>query len=408
VDGEVIHLPRALCPLGEDDQRVQGEHVEFPKDPPPKPHQSEVFDATIRFLKQGQSGIVCAYTGFGKTVLGFHAAYQMQVKTMVVTTKEDIYLQWLDGAQKFLGLEPHEVGEIRGDKCEVVGTKFVVAMIQSLSKEGRYPDWIGQDFGLIIFDEVHRVPADQFSAVVDMFPAKLRLGFSATPHRSDGKETLIFAHIGPIRVQTQAQLLIPKVLRFTSAWQCPRVMRPNQETGERDLVRIPHEPGKTTHIEKMLAADPARNHLVAELIHNAFIKGRKIVVFSTLHDHLKAIHRLCIKDFGMSGKDLGFYIGASTVAEKARREKEKIKPVLLTTYTMMGEGTSIDWLDTCILAIPRSKVEQPIGRIMREYPDKKTCVVMDIIDLDSPVFTAYASSRHRWYSEIGANVIDIA
>ena len=407
VEGHMIHLPRALCPIGVVDARAVGETVHYPKNPTPKAHQAKVFDDTVKFLKAGESGIVCAYTGFGKTVLGYRAAYALQVKTLVITTKEDIYTQWIEGAQKFLGLEPHEIGEIRGDKCEVVGTKFVVAMIQSLSKEGRYPDWIGKDFGLVIFDEVHRVPAEQFSAVVDKFPAKLRLGLSATPHRSDGKETLVFAHIGPIRVRTEAQLMIPKVLRFTSAWECPRVMREDKYSGERVVQRLPHQPGKTAHVEKIIAADPVRNRLIADLINSAFLKGRKIVVFSTLHEHLKSIPRLCLKDFGMSGKDLGFYVGATTKAEKEHREREKVKSVLLTTYTMMGEGTSIDWLDTCILAMPRAKVEQPVGRIRREYPDKKTPVVMDIMDHDSPVFSAYVSSRGKWYAAIGAELKDI-
>ena len=58
-----------------------------------------------------------------------------------------------------------------------------------------------------------------------MFPAKWRLGLSATPDRADGKELVVYSHIGPIRAKTEAQLMVPKVLRFTSAWQCPRVLR---------------------------------------------------------------------------------------------------------------------------------------------------------------------------------------
>lgn len=407
VDGNVIHLPRALCPVSDNDNRHDGLFVEFPKDPTPREHQVKLFQQTEKFLKKGESGVVSAYTGWGKTVLGYHAAYVVQRKTLVITTKDDIYKQWLDGAQKFLGLEPHEIGEIRGDKCEVVGTKFVVAMIHSLSKDGKYPDWIGDEFGLVIFDECHRVPADQFQSVVDMFPAKLRLGLSATPSRSDGKEMLVFAHIGPIKAKTEAQLMVPKVLRFTSNWNCPRKIVEDPDTGQKDIVRIPHQPGKTTHMEKIIAADPERNYLLAELIHSAFDKDRKMVVFSTLHDHLKSIHRICGKEFKISGRDMGFYLGATTKQEKEHREREKVKPILFTTYTMMGEGTSIDWLDTCLLAMPRAKVEQPVGRIRREYPDKKQPVVMDVIDSDSPVFLAYSTARAKWYGSIGAEVKDM-
>jgi len=404
VDGNLIHLPRGLCPVGEIDERADGEVVHFPKAPQPREHQVQLFEQTASFLKQGLSGIVSAYTGWGKTVLGYHAAYVVGRKTLVITTKDDIYKQWIDGAQKFLGLAPHEIGEIRGDKCEVIGTKFCVAMIHSLSKDGKYPDWITKDFGLVIFDEVHRVPAEQFSNVVDMFPAKLRLGLSATPERADGKELLVLAHIGPIRAKTEAQLMIPKVLLFQSAWECPKVLRTDPNTGARRVVRIPHEPGKTAHVEKILASDAARNHLLAELIHAAYEKNRQIVVFSTLHDHLRAMHRACHEIFGISGRKMGFYIGAQTKAEREAREREKVKPIIFTTYNMMGEGTSIDWIDTCLLAMPRSNVTQPVGRIRREYPDKAQPVVMDVQDNDSPVFSGYAASRVKWYRSIGCEI----
>jgi len=201
--------------------RDVGEKVEFPKRPTPRENQKELFEQTAAFLKMGLSGVVSAYTGWGKTVLGFHAAAEVGRKTLVITTKDDIYKQWYDGAKQFLGLPDWEVGEIRGDKCEVQGTKFCVAMIHSLSKDGRYPDWIAKGFGLIIFDECHRVPAEQFQEVVFMFPALLRLGLSATPKRSDGKDLLVQAHIGPLRAKTDAQEMVPKALRRRDGVEVP-------------------------------------------------------------------------------------------------------------------------------------------------------------------------------------------
>jgi hypothetical protein len=341
------------------------------------------------------------FTVTHNTVLGYAAAYALGRKTLVVTTKDDIYQQWIEGAQKFLGLAHNQVGEIRGDKQQVEGRSFVVAMIHTLAKGKLSPELAGQ-FGLVIFDECHRVPADTFSEVADMFPALWRLGMSATLERSDGKDLLLHAHIGPLRCATEAQLMIPKVLRFTSSWQCPRVMR-TDEDGEKKIIRLPHLPGKTTHIEKVIAADPDRNKELAALIHTAYARGRRTVVFSTLHDHLHALHRAA-HAMGISTKDMGYYIGATTKDEVAAREKASVKPVVFTTYGMAGEGTNLPWLDCCILAIPRAQVEQPVGRIRREYPDKPTPTVMDLVDYDSPVFAGYASSRMAWYGRCGAVV----
>ena len=147
--------------------------------------------------------------------------------------------------------------------------------------------------------------------------------------------------------------------------------------------------------------------MVARLVRQTYDKDRKLVVFSTLIEHLKAIHGACLKAEGISGRKMGFYLGATTKGEKDQREREKVKPILFTTYAMMSEGTSLDWLDTCILAMPRSNVVQPVGRIRREYPDKGPPVVMDVIDADSPVFQGYAASRLKWYKSIGCVIKDM-
>ena len=105
----------------------------------------------------------------------------MQRKTLVITTKDDIYKQWLEGAKKFLGLQDHEIGEIRGDKCEVVGTKFCVAMIHSPVEGRQVP---GVDHQGLRPRDLRRSPSaarlSSSATVVDMFPALLRLGLSAT------------------------------------------------------------------------------------------------------------------------------------------------------------------------------------------------------------------------------------
>lgn len=403
---KILHLPRALCPIGEQDQRRPGKDVVFPKDPAPRPNQVDIFEETTSFLKKGLSGLVSAYTGWGKTYLGYHAAYVAQKKTLVITTKDDIYKQWIADAPAALGISPDEVGEIRGDKCEVNGTKFCVAMIHSLTREGKYPDWIGDEFGLIIFDEVHRLPADQFMKAAVMFGALLRLGLSATMDRSDGKELMVYAHIGPIRAKTEGELLIPKVLRFQTAWECPRVMREDKITGQKKAVLMPHEPGRTAGMEKIIAADNVRNHQIVDAINMVHHKGRQIVVFSTLRDHLETLKRATIA-LGISGKNIGMYVGAKSKAEERLRDSIKARPILFTTYGMMAEGTNLPWLDTCLLAMPRSRVTQPVGRIRREYEDKSEPVVLDFVDNSSPVFAGYAYSRLRWYNSIGCKVVEM-
>jgi superfamily II DNA or RNA helicase len=403
-DGNVIYLPRGLCPTANDDRRDHGEPIAVDcKIKPRSDEQSRVFSETVDFLKAGQSGIVEAYTGFGKTVLGLFAAAMVGRKTLIVTTKDDLFRYWKEEAQKFLGLSPSEVGEIRQDTCTVKGKKVVIAMIHSLSIDGRYPSEIVDGFGLVIFDECHRVPAEQFSRTAGMFPAKLRLGLSATPERADGKETLIHAHIGPVRVRTEAEMMVPKVLRFTSSWTCPRVPRRDPTTGRSELVKLPHSAGKTGGVLKRLIQDEARNQTLANLAFTGWKKGRKIVLFSDMLDHLDTMRQL-LAAMELPLRQMSLYVGGMKEAEL---DRAKGKPVLLATYQMMSEGTNIPWLDLGIMGTPRSSVIQPCGRIRREYPDKPEPVWMDMLDTDSPVFRGYARRRLEWYRKIGATVKDM-
>lgn len=403
---DYIRLPRALCPVSNDDRRDFGTPVSYPKKPIPRSTQVEIFSEIEKAIKAKESGVLVAPTGFGKTYLGYKMAYEAGVRTLIVTTKEDIFEAWVTGAQVSLGLVPSRIGVIRQDKCEVVETDFVVALIQSLSKTGKYPDWITKGFGLVIFDEVHRLPAEHFKSVAGMFPAQLRWGLSASPYRVDGKEDLFFAHIGPVRLKATVEQLIPKVLIFKSNWVCPRVLKQDNETGETRTIRLPHQAGQTTHVEKMLAIDKDRNIRLGTMIVSAYKKSRVTVVFSSLHTHLHAIEKV-LKEAGIPKKDIGYYIGATTAAEKKLREKSKTKPIILTTFSMMSEGTSIDWMDTAVLATPRANVLQPIGRIRREWQGKQSPVVMDLVDEDSHVFKGYAASRLKWYKKLGCEIVEM-
>ncbi|QIG76857.1 ATP-dependent RNA-DNA and DNA-DNA helicase protein [Rhizobium phage RHph_Y1_11] len=407
-DGNYIHLPRAVCPVGDNDNRHEGKKVHFPQCPTPRPNQKKMFASVREFIEQGLSGVAVAQTGFGKTILGYLAAYTLQVKTLVITTKEDIFQQWIEGARQFLGCKWYEVGQIRGDKCEVIDTTFCVALVQSLCKDGKYPDWIGDEFGLIIFDECHRMPADYFQTVIDMFPAKVRMGLSATPDRKDGKEIILYTHVGPVRAQDDTENLTPKVLRYMTGWECPMRYFTDPDTGHKSYRKIPHSPGKTAHIEELLVNDPGRNAMLLETIKEAYKSDRSHVVFSTRLEHLALLEQACNKLHGIPFKHMGIYKSESTKVGKEEREKIKAKPIIFTTYTMMAEGTNIPWLDTCSLALPRSDVRQAVGRIRREYEDKKFPVVFDFMDLDSPVFYGYANKRHDWYTSIGAEIVEMS
>ena len=278
------------------------------------------------------------------------------------------------------------------------GKWIVVGMLHSLVIDGRYPPSIRKNFGLILFDEVHRLGADTFVRVCEMFPALLRMGLSATPDRSDGKEAGFQAHIGPILVKTEHMPLKFKVLRYYTDWQCPRR---REKVGRKIVtVRIRHTAGKVGHILPSICNHDRTNKKMVSWIKKSYDKGRFIIFFSDRKDHLELIMNMSAA-VGVKRKDMSYYVGGM---KKDDREKAKGKRILFATPGMMKEGTNIPWFDTMILGSPRSDVKQMVGRILREYPDKNMPVVFDRIDKDSGVFLGYSKSRMEFYKSMDADV----
>ena len=320
----------------------------------------------------------------------------------MIVTKDDLLKNWTDTAQQVLGLKPKEIGIIRQDVCQVEDRKLVIGMIHSLSIPGRYPQWIIDEFGLVCWDECHHVPANTFALTAGLFPAKLRWGLSATPERVDGKDIVLYAHIGPVRVRADDMPLVPRVMQVMTNWMCPRVRRKDDITGEVRTVRLPHSPGKCGHITKIIARDQQRNTRLATLITACHTKGRRTVFFSDTLEHLDTMHQLLVTR--IPAKDIGYYVGGMKQAEL---DASKAKPVILATYGMCSEGTNIPWLDTCVLGTPKADVRQVVGRILREYPGKQQPVVIDPVDDDSPVYAGYAKKRRYWYRAIGAETVTV-
>lgn len=149
-----LFLPRAVCPMGVEDRRVTGQKFDIPLIIGPRnEEQDEAIVTMYEYFQQDKSGILQAGTGVGKTFMGIALAALLGVQTLVVVTKDDLFDQWIEAIKKFTGLKSNQIGRIRQDTCNVVGKPISVAMIHSLAKEGKYPDFINKLFGFVIYDE---------------------------------------------------------------------------------------------------------------------------------------------------------------------------------------------------------------------------------------------------------------
>lgn len=394
--GDYLHVPRAVCTIGPKTKNhmTDGPPVSFTacKVVPRNDAQADFIDGISSRLAKGRSFIAEAPTGFGKTVCAVAAICNANVKTLIVVTKDDLAEQWRAAFLNFTALTPKDIGIARGDKLQYVGKRVVIGMVQSLCKIGKYPQAFIDDFGLVVFDEVHRMGAEQFVKAAGLFPARKRLGLSATPYRGDGKEFAFKAHIGEVEVRAKQAKMVPRVIMTTSTWKVPCW------PGTNKLMTADF--GKTMHLEKSLGQCMKRNEKICNFVKKAYDKNRHTVVFANTLQHLRLMRDGC-KQLGIPAHDIALYIGGMT---KTQREQATKKRVIFATMKMMSEGTDIPRLDTCVLASPRADVVQIVGRILREHPDKATPVVYDILDDDCMVFEKYAEKRIRYYKSIGCEI----
>jgi superfamily II DNA or RNA helicase len=273
-----------------------------------------------------------------------------------------------------------------------VGEHVTIATLQSICKEGRYPEGIYQSFGLVIFDEVDRVGADKFQGAAFNLPARLRLGLAATDRR-DGRNVLVEAHCGRVLVKHAEVPMRPQVLRYRTKWLCPR----DRKTGK----PIPHEGGRDMHVQKILSRSVSRNRQILSLIQACLYKERHVLVFAALREHLCTLEVLLL-EAGVPQEDIGFYQGGEKNLEEAAHKK-----VTLATYNMAGRGTNYPHWEVCILASPRADVRQAVGRILRKVPGKKQPAIIDLVDESSPLYDGYQYARDRYYRspEVGADPI---
>lgn len=402
--GNTLLVPRETVPVSKNDYRVSYPPIAIDcKFTPKHEEQGVLSERSIGLLKAGVNHIFDAPTGWGKTVVGSYIAIRMGQPTLIVVNKDDLVQQWKSALIKVLKVDPKLVGHIQQDVCDWKGKMFVVGMVQSLIIPDKYPPEMLQHFGMNIFDEVDRLAADTFIQSVRMFPAKYRLGFSATVDRTDGKSKLLYAHIGPVMVKGTIVPMKPRVLIRHTGWKIP-VTR--QKVGDSwEYLPIPHAPGRMVQVYKAMASNPVRNAEIVTFALQAYKAGRVILVLSDLIEgQLHKLFHLFTKA-GVPGEEIGYYI--SGLSDTKINHAKNAASIVLGTYLMCSTGTDVPRWDTLIMANPRANVKQPVGRVLRTMEGKRQPVVLELVD-NEKILHNFHLSRLKQYYEIGAELVKIA
>lgn len=335
-------------------------------------------------------GVLVAPPGAGKTVMGAAIIAARGINTLVLVHRRPLLEQWVNQLALFLGVDPTTIGRIAGGKKRPTGT-LDVAMIQTLVRGDQVSEAVGE-YGHVVVDECHHVPAVSFERVLSSVRARFIVGLTATPRRRDGHHPIGAFQMGPIRhvigakAQAAARPFIHKL-----------IVRETQ-------LCVPDETPSIQTIYQAVSGDRARAELVVRDVQLALEEGRWPIVLTERKVHLELlcdlIRGICPKVVvlrggpGSSGRARSAAVSLSGTGSR----------VIVATGRYVGEGFDDPTLDTLFLAMPISwtgTVIQYAGRIQRLHPGKREVRIYDYVDRSVPALDRMFRRRLAGYRSIG-------
>lgn len=340
----------------------------------------------------GGSGVIVLPCGAGKTVVGISVMNLVGSKTLILTTNTVAVRQWRDEILDKTELTEDEVGEYTGEQKIV--RPVTITTYQMLTWRRSKTDafehfslFSRENWGLVIYDEVHLLPAPIFRVTADL-QARRRLGLTATLVREDGKEDEVFCLIGPKRYDMPWKVL--EAQGFIAAATCCEVRVPLDKAH-----RIAYQSANARGKFRVASENPAKIQVVASLIRKHG-QGR-ILVIGQYINQLKALAR---------------HLQAPLITGKTPNpEREKLYDAFRTGETrvlMVSKvgNFAID-LPEANVAIQvsgtfgsRQEEAQRLGRILRPKSDGASAVFYSVVTLGSRD-QEFAEKRQLFLTEQG-------
>ncbi len=351
-----------------------------------RPYQLEAVDG----FWHGGSGVVVLPCGAGKTIVGAAAMARAAATTLILVTNTVAARQWRDELLHRTHLTEDEIGEYSGARKEIRPVTIATYQVMTTKRKGVYSHlelFDARDWGLVIYDEVHLLPAPIFRMTADL-QARRRLGLTATLVREDGREGDVFSLIGPKRYDAPWKDI--EAQGYIAPADCVEV---RVTLPERD--RLLYATAEPEERYRLCSTALEKSRVVEALI--ARHAGEPTLVIGQYLDQLDELaERL----------DVPVITGATTVKERQRlfaafRTGEI--PVLVVSKVA---NFSVD-LPEASVAIQvsgsfgsRQEEAQRLGRILRPKADGRgarfyAIVARDTLDQD------FAAHRQRFLAEQG-------
>ena len=351
-----------------------------------RPYQQEAADNFF----DGGSGVVVLPCGAGKTIVGAAAMARAGATTLILVTNTVAARQWKDELIKRTSLAEDEIGEYSGQRKEIRPVTIATYQVMTTRRKGVYSHlelFDARDWGLIIYDEVHLLPAPIFRFTADI-QARRRLGLTATLVREDGREGDVFSLIGPKRYDAPWREI--EAQGYIAPADCVEVRVTLTES-----ERLAYALAEPEVRYRLAASTPAKMRVVDELVRRH--RGTGVLVIGQYIDQLDELG---------ARLDVPVIKGDTRVSERQRLYEAFRAGEVDVLVVSKVANFSID-LPEASVAIQvsgsfgsRQEEAQRLGRVLRPKADGHgarfyTVVARDTVDAE------FAAHRQRFLAEQG-------
>src|SRR3954468_12906937 len=338
----------------------------------------------------GGSGVVVLPCGAGKTLVGAGAMARADTTTLILVTNTVSARQWRTELLKRTSLTEDEIGEYSGQVKEIKPVTIATYQILTAKRKGEYAHLAlldALDWGLIVYDEVHLLPAPVFKLTAEL-QARRRLGLTATLVREDGRESDVFSLIGPKRFDAPWKQIEAQGFISPAACYEVRVDLPPDD-------RLEYAAATDDERYRLAASAPAKIDAVRELI--AKHKDERILVIGQYLDQLDSLSQ------SLNAPQI---TGATPIDEREELYRAFREGEISLLVVSKVANFSID-LPEATVAIQvsgsfgsRQEEAQRLGRLLRPKESGLpanfyTLVARDTVDQD------FAQNRQRFLAEQG-------
>lgn len=318
----------------------------------------------------------------GKTIMALWMIAHRKQPTLIIVHRKQLLEQRKERITQFLWISTKNIGQIWWGKKKK-GEKITVAMIQSIGKQD---DDFHHDFGMIIVDECHHIPAKSFRATITKFNSYYLYGLTATPMRKHNDEKLIYYYIGEIlatvdkdqKLESNNEIhIIPS--EFNLAFD-----------NKKDDYHL---------LTKALVFNDERNKLIADLVSQEIGSWRTVLILTERKEHIDLLS-IYLREAGEI-ITLSWSDSKSLKQTKDQQLKQGHYQIVVATWQYVGEWRDWPSFDTLFLVYPFSfegKLIQYIGRIERWEVSNRN--IYDIRDQYIPYLESQFKKRRKHYKKL--------